>query len=134
VKPIDTGIETVNYRLDREAAAEAVTARFSGSLPPARAQGGGEVLVQNGVGTPGLGQSARERLVDAGFTFVGGGNAASFGRATSVVVIPDADPDSRQLGRAVAAALGLPAAAVKVADRGQSVADAVVILGEDFVA
>jgi hypothetical protein len=132
VKPIDTGIDSVNYRLDREAAAEAVAARFAGSLPPQRAQGGGDVLVQNGVGTPGLGQAARERLVAAGFTFVGGGNASSFGRDASVVVIPDADPASRQLGRAVAVALGLPADAVRVSDRGQSVADAVVILGADF--
>jgi hypothetical protein len=132
VKPIDTGIDTVTYRLDREATADAVATRFAGSLPPSSSAGGGDVLVQNGVGTPGLGQAARERLVSAGFTFVAGGNASSFGRAATVVVIPDADPASRQQGRAVAAALGLPADAVRVAERGQSVADVVVILGRDF--
>jgi hypothetical protein len=134
VKPIDTGIDTVTYRLDREATAEAVATRFAGSLPASSAAGGGEVLVQNGVGTPGLGQAARDRLVGAGFAFVAGGNASSFGRATTVVVIPDADPASRQQGRAVAAALGLSADAVRVAERGQSVADVVVILGQDFTA
>jgi hypothetical protein len=134
VKPIDTGANDLSYRLDVDGAKEAVAARFGGSLPASSTAGGTRVLVQNGVGTPGLGQAARDKLVAAGLVYVGGGNASAFGRATSAVVIPDATGDSRRIGLEVARALGLPDSAVRLADRGQSVADVVVVLGADFSA
>lgn len=90
------------------------------------------VLVQNGVGTPGLGASARDQLVDAGFAYVNGGNASSFGNAKTLVIVPDDSPGSRERGTAVAEALGVPATALRVAAAGQSIADVVVVLGADF--
>lgn len=134
VKPIDTGAESLSYRLDREAVAESVDARFAGSKPADRPGGQIKVLVQNGVGTPGLGQVARDRLVAAGMVFVGGGNARLFGQARSAIVIPDDTSAARKRGAQVAAALGLPSDAVRLASQGQSVADVVVVLGKDFSA
>jgi hypothetical protein len=90
------------------------------------------VLVQNGVGSPGLNAQAREDLVGAGFTYVNGGNAAQFGTAATEVVVPDATAESLQWGADIAQALGVPASAVAVADSGQSVADVIVVLGADF--
>lgn len=91
------------------------------------------VLVQNGVGTPGLGASARDQLVDAGFAYVNGGNASSFGNATTLVIVPDDSPESRERGVGVARALGVPESSLRVAAAGQSIADVVVVLGADFV-
>ena len=134
VKPIDTGADQVSYRVDVDAAQDSVQKRFAGSLPALRAGGEIKVLVQNGVGTPGLGQDARAKLVAADMVFVSGGNATKFGRERSAVVIQDSSPASRERGRAVAQALGLPDSAVRLSDRGQSVADVVVVLGKDFTA
>jgi hypothetical protein len=90
------------------------------------------VLVQNGVGTPGLGATARDRLVGAGMVFINGGNADQFGQPSTVVIVPDATAASMELGAKVAEALGVPATAVTIAEEGQNVADAVVVLGADF--
>jgi hypothetical protein len=90
------------------------------------------VLVQNGVGTPGLGASARDRIVGAGMVYVNGGNAEEFGRAQTLVLVEDDSPESLQLGAEVAEALGVPSTAVSVSEEGQNVADAVVVLGADF--
>jgi hypothetical protein len=88
--------------------------------------------VQNGVGTPGLGSSARDRLVADGFTYVAGGNAAQFGTPKSLVLITESTADKRAEGAAIAAALGLPETAVRLTSQGQSVADVVVVLGKDY--
>ena len=96
------------------------------------AQTNPRVLVQNGVGTPGLGASARDRIVAAGMVYINGGNAEEFGQAQTLVIIEDASPGAQQLGQDVAAALGVPPTAVAISEDGQNVADVVVILGEDF--
>ncbi|MGD9957088.1 MAG: LCP family protein [Candidatus Nanopelagicales bacterium] len=128
---IDTGGPAA-YRVDAEAAA----AMVDELLPEARRVPGPNskvrVLVQNGVGSPGLNAAARTLLVEAGFTFVNGGNAASFGQAKTNVILPDTSKDALQWGAEVADALGVPASAIKVAEDGQSVADVIVVLGEDF--
>jgi hypothetical protein len=90
------------------------------------------VLVQNGVGTPGLGASARDDLVGAGMVYINGGNAEEFGQPTTQVIIGDATAESQQVGAEVAQALGVPPTAVVVSEDGQNVADVVVILGADF--
>lgn len=118
--------------LDPVAAAQMVGTDFAGSRLPQRSEGPVRVLVQNGVGTPGLASAARSRLVAAGLAYVNGGNAAHFGFPRSYVLILDATAASRRQGAAVAKALGLPAADVAVTDQGQSVADVVVVLGADF--
>jgi hypothetical protein len=103
------------------------------SLPP---NAGGEqvtVLVKNGVGTPGLVEpDAADLLRDAGYEFYNGGNANEFGVPKTVVLIPDSSPASVTLGEDVASTLGVPDSAVQVSDQGSSVADVIVVLGEDF--
>jgi anionic cell wall polymer biosynthesis LytR-Cps2A-Psr (LCP) family protein len=130
--PVEAGDGPVTYRLDRDPTAELVTEQFAGSLPKARPGGAITVLVQNGDGTPGLAERARTQLILAGLTYEGGGNAAEFGYARSVVIVKDTDEQSRLQGEAVASALGLPTSAVRVAGQQQSLADVVVILGADF--
>ena len=120
------------YRLDAAKSQALIKQQFAGSLPPVRPGGPVTVLVQNGVGTPGLSEKARAKLIAAGLTYQGGGNAARFGYTSSVVLIKDATLASRQQGAAVATALGLPATAVQQAKQVQSVADVLVILGADF--
>jgi hypothetical protein len=123
-----TGLEVVRVDL---AAADAML----GTLLP-DAQMGDEssprVLVQNGVGTPGLGAAARDALVAAGMVYINGGNAEEFGRPATLVIVEDSSAASQQLGEEVADALGVPRTAVAIAEEGQNVADVVVILGVDF--
>jgi anionic cell wall polymer biosynthesis LytR-Cps2A-Psr (LCP) family protein len=132
VTEIDTGGAVTSYGLDSGQAAAMMRSRFPGAL---QQDAGGEslrVLVENGVGTPGLVEKARSKLVDAGFRFINGGNASPFNKDPSVVLVPDGTDASLQRGRRVAAALGLPGSSVQPEDRGQSVADVIVILGSDF--
>ena len=90
------------------------------------------VLVQNGVGTPGLGASARDRLVGSGMVYINGGNADQFDQDQTLVIVADATTESVTLGESVAEALGVPPTSVQIAEDGQNVADVVVILGADF--
>jgi len=131
-RPLDSGGTVTALVLDPEPAKALVANLLAGSLPKQREGGQVRVLVQNGVGTPGLGEGARTRLVDAGFTYVNGGNAASFGQSASVVLIKDAGAAARREGGDVATALGLPDTSLRIAAQGQSIADVVVILGADY--
>jgi len=107
-------------------------ARFPGSLQQDANGESLRVLVENGVGTPGLVEKARTKLVASGFRFINGGNASPFNADPSGVLVPDGTDKSLERGKKVAAALGLPASSVRPEDRGQSVADVIVILGSDF--
>ncbi len=131
VKSIDSGGPAAN-RVDNEATAAMVADLLPEALRTPGPNSKVRVLVQNGVGSPGLNAQAREELVGAGFTYVNGGNAAEFGKATTEIVLPDATAESLQWGADIAQALGVPASAVAVADSGQSVADVIVVLGSDF--
>ena len=130
VRTIDAG-GTPAYGLDRAAADKLIAGALAGARGPA-AGAATRVLVQNGVGTPGLGESARTRLVQAGLAYVGGGNADRFGYTESVVLITDGAPAARSRADAVATALGLPATAVRTTTYGTSLADVVVVLGTDY--
>ncbi|HEX6918788.1 MAG TPA: LytR C-terminal domain-containing protein [Actinomycetes bacterium] len=132
VTEIDTGAAEQAYGIDALQASTLVRTRFAGALQGDGTGGGVRVLVQNGVGTPGLVDKARTRLVDAGLRFVNGGNAAQFGRTTTVVLIPDGSDESLQRGKRVAKTLGVPAGAVEISNQGQTVAEVIVILGRDF--
>jgi hypothetical protein len=130
---LDLGSGTPTLLIDPTATSTMVTANFSGSLPAQRTGGPISVVVQNGVGTPGLAAKARTRLVVAGITYVSGGNAAKFGYAKSVVLVPTSSGlDGQRKGQAVARALGLPTSDVALTEQGQTIADVVVILGADF--
>jgi hypothetical protein len=131
VRGIDSGGDVALYGLDAGSARTELGQDFPGALQAA-GPGTVRVLVENGVGTPGLLDAARSRLVARGLVFRDGGNAARFGLPASAVLVPDATARSTAEGRRVATALGLPASAVQVSGRGQTVADVVVLLGADF--
>lgn len=124
-----TGLEVVRVDLD------AADAMLGSLLPDAQIsdESNPRVLVQNGVGTPGLGAEARDRLVSAGMVYINGGNAEEFGRLATLVIVEDASAAAQELGGEVAEALGVPATSVVVAEEGQNVADVVVVLGADFL-
>lgn len=129
--PLDVGGDSLLVRADLGMANQ----MLSTLMPQAQiasAEARTRVLVQNGVGTPGLGAVARDRLVDADFVYVNGGNAATFNTKTSAVIVPDGTSESAALGAKVAKALKLPETSVVSAAAGQSVADVVVVLGADF--
>ena len=132
VTEIDTGAGDPSYGIEPGQVAAMMRSRFPGAL---QRDAGGEVLrvlVENGVGTPGLVEQARTKLVDDGFRFINGGNAASFDNEESAVIIPDGTEQSVSRGERVAKSLGLPTTSVVPSDRGQTVADVIVILGKDF--
>jgi LytR cell envelope-related transcriptional attenuator/LytR_cpsA_psr family len=130
---LDFGTGTPTLVVDPVGAATLVSSNFSGSLPASRPGGPISVVIQNGVGTPGLVAKARTRLLVGGITFVNGGNASKFGYAKSLVLVPNSSGQAGQAkGAAVAKALGLPASDVALTDQGQTIADVVVILGADF--
>jgi hypothetical protein len=132
VNEIDTGGPVPSYGLNVGDAEAALREKFPGSLQQDAAGGVVRVLVENGVGTPGLVEQARSKLVDAGFQFKNGGNASPFTDQPSSVQVSDGTDESLAEGRRVAAALGLPADSVVPNDRGQTIADVIVILGPDF--
>ncbi|HWH29830.1 MAG TPA: LCP family protein [Mycobacteriales bacterium] len=127
---IDAGGEATSFRLDAEAAQALVDRALAQSVPAGERQTGNRVLVLNGVGTPGLGEAVRAKLVDADFVFVASRNAERFGYETTQVLVPEATPEAQQLGERIAEALGV-APDVRQADLG-TIADAVVIIGADF--
>ena len=132
VTEIDSGAALPSYGIDSGQVAAKMRSFFPGAL---QKDAGGEVvrvLVENGVGTPGLVEKARTKLVADGFRFVNGGNASSFGAEPSAVLIPDGTEKNVRRGQRVAATLGLPDSSVTTSDRGQTVADVIVILGADF--
>jgi hypothetical protein len=132
VTPIETGGPVPAYALDETQWASIRSTALAGSLPPQQPGGEVRVLVENGVGTPGIEQDAARMLRRAGFVFVNGGNANRFDYARTVVLIPDASQEQRDLGASVASALGVPASAVKLSPAGQQVAEVIVIIGADF--
>ncbi len=132
VRTMDTGAAQPASVLDEAQAQQLVSSQLAGSLPPVRGSGPVRVLVQNGLGTPGLGETTRAKLVAAGLTYINGGNAAQFGYAKSVVLIADASAQSRREGADVAAALRLPQSSLRIAAQGQTIADVVVIVGADY--
>lgn len=131
VIPVASGDE-VQFRIDAPAAKALVTELLAQSVPPGANATGNRVLVLNGVGTPGLGAQVREKLVPAGFVFVGSRNAPTFGYAKTQVLIKEATTEAAALGARVAKALGVPAASVSSSDQIGSIADVVVIVGADF--
>jgi hypothetical protein len=134
VREIDAGGSSVAYGLDDQAAAELVDSRLAGARLPVASVGRVRVLVQNGVGAPGLGDSARARLLAAGLRYVAGGNVPGFGQKRTVVLLRDASSANRERGMAVARALGLGESSLRISETAPTIADVVVILGEDYAA
>jgi hypothetical protein len=131
VIPIDPGGGVTAFRLDAEAARALVDRALAQSVPTGARQTGNRVLVLNGVGTPGLGDAVRSKLVAADFVFVASRNADRFGYETTQILVPEATPEAQALGERVAAALGVQPD-VRQAELG-TIADVVVVVGADFV-
>jgi hypothetical protein len=131
VIPIDAGGGVMAFRLDEEATRNLVDRLLAQSVPTGQRETGNRVLVLNGVGTPGLGETVRTRLVEQGFVFVGSRNAPRFGYESTVVLVPEATPEAQLLGERVASALGVRPD-VRAEELG-TIADVIVIIGADFV-
>jgi anionic cell wall polymer biosynthesis LytR-Cps2A-Psr (LCP) family protein len=132
VTKVDTGDDQTRFRIDPAADKQLVDTLLSQSIPPGARKSGNRVLVLNGVGTPGLGDKVRARLVPAGFVFIGSRNAPHFGFAQTIVLVPNATEQSVAVGRSVAKAIGVPGSAVQTTDEIGTIADVVVIVGADF--
>ena len=131
VVPIDPGEGVTAFRVDGDRTRALIGRLFADSVPPGVGEPGNRVLVLNGVGTPGLGEVVRGKLVPAGFVFVGSRNAPSFGVATTQILVPAATAEAQALGQRVAAAIGVPPTSVATQEFG-TVADVVVLVGADF--
>lgn len=127
----DPGGGVVSFRADEPAVRALVDRLLANSVPTGARAGGNRFLVLNGVGTPGLGEAVRKKLVPAGFVFVSARNAPTFGVRATQVLVPDATAASQQLGERVARTLGVPASSVRTQAFG-SVADVIVLVGTDF--
>jgi anionic cell wall polymer biosynthesis LytR-Cps2A-Psr (LCP) family protein len=131
---LDTGSTQEQLAVDGTGTAAMVKQSFAGSVPSGRVAGRNRVIVLNGTGQLGLGQSARDRLTAHGLVFVRSANQPGFGyqNKPSVVLIPDATPDSVASGNRVATALGLPTSDVETSTVDTSAADVITILGADY--
>jgi hypothetical protein len=132
VKPLDLAGGATSYLIDQTQASAVIDTAFADSKPADNGVAPVRVLVQNGVGTPGLGAEAFGQLHKAGFAFVPGGNANHFGYKKTVVLIPEGSSTWIAQGQKVAKTLGVPASAVMINSQGLTVADIVVILGADY--
>ncbi len=133
-RSIDSGGDDVIYGVDTAKLTELVSRNFGGATLQRRAGGLNRVLVENGVGTPGLGECVRNELVAAGFDFKGSSNVPGFTYRDkpSAVLIYDTDAASIDAGNAVAKSLRLPATAVQTSSESQDLADVIVVLGKDY--
>ncbi|MCW2544024.1 MAG: cell envelope-related transcriptional attenuator [Frankiales bacterium] len=132
VLPVQAGDDKVLFRIDGPAVKALVGELLAPSVPPGADAGGNRVLVLNGVGTPGLGAKVRERLLPAGFVYVGSRNAPTLDYVKTQVLVKDATAEGAALGARVAKALGVPTSSVSSSDQIGTVADVVVIVGRDF--
>jgi hypothetical protein len=131
---VDAGTDETRFRVDADGTRNLVDELLAASVPAGVRSVGNRVLVLNGVGTPGLGEKVRAKLVPAGFVFVGSRNANAFTYVTTQVLVKDATTQGAELGARVARALGVPVSSVKVSDQIGTIADVVVIVGRDFKA
>jgi anionic cell wall polymer biosynthesis LytR-Cps2A-Psr (LCP) family protein len=134
VTGLATGTGEDAYTLDTAKTATLVSTELAASVPASRKATGNRVYVQNQVGTPGLGETARTKLAAAGYVYVQGQNTADMPNATAPSVVVILGPSSAQIdqGDAVARSLGLPISDVRVANDGFTVADVLVKLGADY--
>ncbi|MFL6137410.1 MAG: LCP family protein [Frankiaceae bacterium] len=132
VQPVGTGDDLLTPQSDQ--IDQLVHRYLAASVPAARASGHNRVIVVNGTGALGLGETAHAKLDRHGLVFVHSENQQgfSFAHEQSVVLVPDDSSASHALGHRVAAALGLPDGDIAVDQQPTSAADAVVILGTDY--
>jgi hypothetical protein len=133
--PIDLPVNSVetggapSYRVDTEGAERLANTSLADSLPADAGAPRPTVELLNGVGEPGLVATACPRLAAGHLAYAGSGNATSFHNPTSTVAVSTSNVD---LGYQVARALRLPRSDVRRTSQDQSVADAIVTLGNDY--
>jgi anionic cell wall polymer biosynthesis LytR-Cps2A-Psr (LCP) family protein len=132
VTQIDAGGRTPSYRVDDSAGGvpQLVNGQFANSLPAGAGAGRPTVLLLNGVGTPGLVETACPRLSNAGFAYAGGNNAATFNNRRSSIQIRSTSDMAE--GQRLAAALGLSTGDIQLNPSNETLADLVVVLGGDY--
>jgi hypothetical protein len=132
VTPVDAGGGAPSYRVLGSGVDQLVSEKLSNSVPADANKAHQSVELLNGVGTPGLVLTACPRLEARGFTYAGSGNAATFNNPKSSVEIKsDSDADI-SVGDEVARALGLPTGDVVRTTDDETVADVIVVLGNDY--
>ena len=99
VIPVRTGNDQVVFRIDEQAVIAMVSELLASSVPAGATKTGNRVLVLNGVGTPGLGAKVREKLIPAGFVYVGSRNAPSLNYPKTQVLVKEATTGGRGAGR-----------------------------------
>jgi hypothetical protein len=134
VTKLDTGGDVQAFSLDAAGTSQLVKTQFADSVPKNKLVTGNRVMIENQVGTPGIGETTRAKLLAAGFTYLPGQNAPGMPNATapSVVLITGTTAADIAQGNAVATALGLPTSDVRVSAEQIRVADIVVLLGADY--
>jgi anionic cell wall polymer biosynthesis LytR-Cps2A-Psr (LCP) family protein len=134
VTKLDVGDDENAFSVDATKTSDLVKQQLGSSIPANHKVTGNRVSVENQIGTPGIGETTRAKLLRAGFTYLPGGNAPGMPNATapSVVLILGTTSADIAKGDAVAKALGLPTADVKVSRDDVRVADVIVLLGADY--
>jgi anionic cell wall polymer biosynthesis LytR-Cps2A-Psr (LCP) family protein len=118
-----------SYRVDASGANNLVKNYFTSSLPSDAGTPRPTVELLNGVGSPGLVATTCPKLAAHRLTYVGSTNAATFNHPTSQVLVANSDIS---LGYTVADALGLPHSDVRRTTIDQTIANAIVTLGNDY--
>lgn len=130
---LDTGAATPSLEVDTSATHQFVEHNLAASVPAGSTLGNNLVQVENNTGDPGLVLEARSRIDGAKLDFIGSQDLTPLHTvAHTVVLIFNTSSASISMGQRVAAALGLPASAVKVSSQANDIANVVVILGRDY--
>ncbi len=130
VTKLDTG-GSPSYDVNPTGVSQLISEQLNHLVPAGQATSI-TVELENGLGTPGLVPAACRALQAAGMTPLSGGNASTFGKGNSEIDVGASTVADAREGDRVAAALKLPNSDVKVSPVGQTVADVIVVLGNDY--
>ena len=124
LEALPTAYVTPGYlRPDYPAVAALMEDRFGmAGQPPVR------VLVLNGTGAPGVGESVAERLIPEGYRVVVSENASSFDHRETLVVA--ASEESREAAEQIRRLLGVGALSVSAVPSG--LGEVTILVGEDY--
>jgi len=129
---IGGGGANVSYQVDDVQLADVVRNDFLGSVPYGVTVGSrSKIRLLNGNGRPEIGQKAAAMLVPAGLRIELTGNADNFNYRSTKIVIYGDDAAALALGQEIRSLLGV--GTVEVGTSSQTVVQATVVLGKDFL-
>jgi len=129
---IGGGGSDTSYQVDDAKLADLVRDDFAGSVPYGVTIGTRpKIELLNGNGTPELGQRAAALLVPAGLRIEVTGNTPAFNYRSTRIIIYSNDAAGLALGQEIRNLLGV--GSVEVGTRAQTVVNATVVLGNDFL-